>query len=125
MGKFSGRGNQGKRVRSRYRAGKFKRANFLRFVPEFPDAHIEQGNLDFHKSNDNNYSQMKKPEVIEKMRKPFAIIDESKCTGCGACEEACPLGAIIVDAFASVNSLLCTGCGICSSICPVDAITIL
>jgi len=45
------------------------------------------------------------------------------CINCGACDDACPLGAIeekgdkrVIDADA------CTDCGACVDACPVDAI---
>ncbi|RLC63913.1 MAG: hypothetical protein DRI48_08040 [Chloroflexi bacterium] len=50
-------------------------------------------------------------------------IDVTRCTGCGACVEVCPTGAItLADAQAHVNEETCTGCGACANVCPVDAI---
>lgn len=50
-------------------------------------------------------------------------IDEERCTGCGACVETCPVGAIaLVDDVARVDEETCTGCGACLEVCPVEAI---
>ena len=51
-------------------------------------------------------------------------IDLSKCVGCGACESACPFGAIsLKDGKAAVNAETCRFCGSCVQACPVSAIT--
>ena len=55
-------------------------------------------------------------------RKPYALVDASKCNGCRICEELCPADAIRVTYVASVNSKHCTGCGVCVENCPRDAI---
>jgi MinD superfamily P-loop ATPase len=48
-----------------------------------------------------------------------AVIDPSKCTRCGLCEEACRFDAI--HEF-EVGRVGCEGCGLCARICPVGAI---
>jgi NAD-dependent dihydropyrimidine dehydrogenase PreA subunit len=49
--------------------------------------------------------------------------DVTRCTGCGACVEVCPAGAItLVDGKARVDEELCTGCGACVDACPEGAI---
>ena len=50
-------------------------------------------------------------------------IDVTRCTGCGACVEVCPVGAIaLVDGKARVDEKLCTGCRACMDACPEGAI---
>jgi Fe-S-cluster-containing hydrogenase component 2 len=50
-------------------------------------------------------------------------VDVTRCTGCGACVEVCPVGAItLVDGKARVDEELCTGCGACVDTCPEGAI---
>jgi Fe-S-cluster-containing hydrogenase component 2 len=49
-------------------------------------------------------------------------IDKEKCTGCGACDEICPVDAIKVDDVAIVDENECIDCGTCVEECPVDAI---
>lgn len=53
-------------------------------------------------------------------------IDSEKCTGCGACAEACAEGAIrMIDGKAVlVSDAYCDGLGACLPACPADAISI-
>lgn len=55
-----------------------------------------------------------------------ATVDETVCSGCGACVERCPFDAVALDArdLASVDPNACYGCGICRSACESDAIAL-
>ena len=53
---------------------------------------------------------------------PEIIFHAAQCTGCGACVEACPHGAIqVVQAVAVTDRNRCTGCGQCIAVCPTSA----
>jgi heterodisulfide reductase subunit A len=51
-------------------------------------------------------------------------VDESMCSGCGFCVEACPYSAITMEDNnkALVNPGLCKGCGLCAGTCRSGAI---
>lgn len=62
---------------------------------------------------------------------PFvAVVDESKCTGCGLCPAECSYqGALVIaekngKTLAQVNPATCKGCGACVAVCPVRAINV-
>jgi NAD-dependent dihydropyrimidine dehydrogenase PreA subunit len=47
-----------------------------------------------------------------------------QCTGCGACVETCPSGAIFLsDGLAILDQAICTQCQACVDTCPAGAIT--
>jgi heterodisulfide reductase subunit A len=63
----------------------------------------------------------------ELRREPIvAVVDESLCSGCGACLALCPYQARQFEIrderrIAAVNEILCEGCGSCISACPSGA----
>lgn len=50
-------------------------------------------------------------------------VDAARCTGCGACVDVCPVGAVeLADGKACVDEERCAGCEACVSVCPEGAI---
>lgn len=61
----------------------------------------------------NPESQIMRPEIF--------FVSEN-CTGCGACAEVCPQGAIeVIEGRSRTNRTLCVGCGKCTEVCPNEA----
>lgn len=60
------------------------------------------------------------------MKRNIIIINEEKCTGCGACVPDCPEGALqVINGKARlVGDLLCDGLGACIGRCPEGALTV-
>ena len=61
-----------------------------------------------------------------KMKRDIIVINEDKCTGCGACVPSCKEGALqIIDGKARlISDLYCDGLGACVGHCPFDAMRI-
>jgi NAD-dependent dihydropyrimidine dehydrogenase PreA subunit len=51
-------------------------------------------------------------------------VDKATCTGCAACESACPVEAIKVVEKAEINEDTCIDCGTCVDECPVQALSL-
>jgi MinD superfamily P-loop ATPase len=62
---------------------------------------------------------MKKMQTADYSALGKAVIDSSKCTGCGLCEAHCRFGAIT---NGTVDPYECEGCAVCERICPEHAI---
>ncbi|MBL7107080.1 MAG: 4Fe-4S binding protein [Phycisphaerae bacterium] len=60
--------------------------------------------------------------IAEKLSLYRVIIDEEKCTKCGACIKACPLHAAKGKVENKIFSADCFSCSRCLNVCPVDAI---
>ncbi|MHA1731302.1 MAG: indolepyruvate ferredoxin oxidoreductase subunit alpha [Promethearchaeota archaeon] len=53
----------------------------------------------------------------------YSEVDPDACSGCGVCEERCPMDAVTLDdGVAHINRDYCIGCGVCIPTCPSDAI---
>ena len=54
----------------------------------------------------------------------FAVIESESCSGCGTCDDRCPMRAIGMsdEATATINLDRCIGCGLCVTTCPTGAL---
>ncbi len=52
------------------------------------------------------------------------LIDEEACTGCEACVNECPFGALEMKGDVATVNEKCTFCGACVDVCPVEAIVL-
>lgn len=50
------------------------------------------------------------------------LVDE-RCTGCGDCITACPVGYILINP-ATEKIVMCNHCGICTKFCPHDVLVL-
>ena len=64
----------------------------------------------------------------ERSRTKPPVIDKEICTGCGTCEDTCPLDVIYMDEEENKSLIKypdeCWHCGSCRQDCPVEAIEI-
>ena len=53
----------------------------------------------------------------------MARVINDTCISCGACESACPVGAISMgEEHMMIDAGACISCGTCAGVCPVGAI---
>jgi Fe-S-cluster-containing hydrogenase component 2 len=49
--------------------------------------------------------------------------DEGQCTGCGECEDICPVQAVKLEGgLPVIDEAWCIGCGVCGNVCPTGAV---
>ncbi|MCE5191991.1 MAG: ATP-binding protein [Actinomycetia bacterium] len=77
---------------------------------------------DVEAPNDALFLPPDAPETRE-VTVPLATVDQSACTSCGACRDACAYGAIRLLGGTVVFAELCNGCGLCATVCPTSAIS--
>lgn len=75
-------------------------------------------------------------QLHQKLPKPLdfwasnfqARVETDTCSGCGACEQRCQVGAVRVSKtteIAAVDLNRCIGCGLCVPVCPEEAISLI
>ena len=105
----SGKGGTGKTTIATNLALTVEQVQFIDCDVEEPNAHL-----------------FLKPQIEKNVAVtiPIPRVDETKCTHCGRCAEACEFNALVVfPQTVLVFEELCHGCGSCSYICPEGAIT--
>ncbi len=82
---------------------------------------------DVEEPNAGLFLRSKEPEgrtLDEAVIVPVPVVDEARCTACGACVRSCRFNAIILlKSTVMVFDDLCHGCGACLLACPSAAIT--
>ena len=64
------------------------------------------------------------PAVSDFIGAEKAVVDPSRCIGCGLCAEKCRFDAIAPDGnYYKVNEYACEGCGVCTYVCPQQAVS--
>lgn len=64
------------------------------------------------------------PQVLPAGGRGYPVINDQRCTDCGACLRACPAGALgKADGHWTVDLGRCVTCGACSDACPEQAIS--
>lgn len=108
---LSGKGGTGKTTAA---------SAFIEFsnAKAFADCDVDAPNLHLVTKLDD------KPSKSDYMGSQKAVIDESKCIGCGGCEDHCRFGAVShADDKYTINEYACEGCGVCELNCPCEAIS--
>lgn len=67
-----------------------------------------------------------KPESKDFIGSEKAVIDATKCIGCGLCQSKCRFDAIFQsNNIYTIVDYACEGCGLCAYLCPQKAITMM
>jgi MinD superfamily P-loop ATPase len=62
-------------------------------------------------------------DITRPIEKPVPVVDQARCSHCGACNRICRFGAVAsLPKQTLVYSELCHACGGCELVCPCDAI---
>ena len=62
-------------------------------------------------------------EKVPENKDQYPKVDISKCIGCGACINTCPMNAIsLSNNVAKIDETICRNCRKCVKVCPVKAI---
>ena len=64
------------------------------------------------------------PDFNFKEEKMAAKVDQSKCVGCEACTNVCPVSTITMDNGKAKVGADCIDCGACAGECPAGAISL-
>jgi MinD superfamily P-loop ATPase len=80
--------------------------------------------LDVEAPDSLGYFPEAKVEEETRVKVRVPRLDETKCSGCGACAKACRFGAIVaIGGFITIDEAVCKACGRCVAACPVSALT--
>jgi dihydroorotate dehydrogenase (fumarate) len=70
-------------------------------------------------------SKIKTLKTVSREKTLIAVIDESKCVGCGRCTDICIFDGISYENKKAIVNQKCDGCGLCPYFCPAKAITMI